>query len=34
MLDRFGFGLAGLMLLGVAVHGGMRFLTRTRRKEH
>jgi octaheme c-type cytochrome (tetrathionate reductase family) len=34
MLDRFGFGLAGLMLLGVGVHGGIRFLTRTRRKEH
>lgn len=34
MLDRLGFGLAGLMLLGVAAHGGMRFLTRGKRKEH
>lgn len=33
-LDRLGFGLAGLMLLGVGVHGGIRFLTRTRRKGH
>ncbi len=32
LLDRLGFGLAGLMLLGVAGHGGLRFLTRNRRK--
>lgn len=34
MLDRFGFGLAGLMLLGVLGHGGLRILTRNRHKEH
>jgi len=33
-LDRAGFGLAGLALLGVLGHGGLRFLTRNRRKEH
>ena len=30
-LDTLGFGLAGLMLLGVAGHGGLRFLMRKRR---
>jgi len=34
MLDAFGFGLVGLMLLGVIGHGGLRFLTRNKRKEH
>lgn len=33
-LDRLGFGLAGLMLLGVVGHGGLRILTRNKRKEH
>ncbi len=33
-LDRFGFGLAGLMLLGAVGHGGVRILTRNKRKEH
>lgn len=32
MLDRLGFGLAGLVLLGVAVHGGLRIAMRKRRK--
>lgn len=31
LLDRIGFGLAGLMLLGVVGHGGMRFLLRNKR---
>lgn len=34
LLDRFGFGLAGLMLLGAVGHGAMRIATRHRRKEH
>jgi len=37
LLDRLGFGLAGLVLLGVAGHGSLRFLTRNKRaqgKEH
>lgn len=34
LLDRFGFGLAGLMLLGVLGHGALRVATRNRRKEH
>ncbi|MFY0989872.1 tetrathionate reductase family octaheme c-type cytochrome [Halomonas sp. C05BenzN] len=33
LLDRFGFGLAGLMLLGVVGHGALRFANRNRRKE-
>lgn len=32
LLDQLGFGLAGLMLLGVIGHGGLRVLTRKRRK--
>ncbi len=32
LLDTLGFGLAGLMLLGVAGHGGLRVLTRARRR--
>ncbi len=31
-LDLFGFALVGLLLLGVIVHGGLRVLTRDRRK--
>ena len=34
LLDRIGFGLAGLTLLGVVGHGGLRVLTRNRRREH
>lgn len=34
LLDRLGFGLAGLTLAGVIVHGGLRILTRGRRREH
>jgi octaheme c-type cytochrome (tetrathionate reductase family) len=34
LLDRFGFGLAGLVLLGALGHGAMRFATRNRRKGH
>jgi octaheme c-type cytochrome (tetrathionate reductase family) len=34
LLDRAGFGLAGLALLGVLGHGGLRILTRNKRKEH
>ncbi|SDJ70295.1 tetrathionate reductase family octaheme c-type cytochrome [Billgrantia gudaonensis] len=33
-LDRFGFGLAGLVLLGVLGHGTLRFVNRNRRKGH
>lgn len=34
LLDRFGFGLAGLVLLGALGHGAMRFATRNRSKGH
>jgi octaheme c-type cytochrome (tetrathionate reductase family) len=34
LLDRAGFGLAGLALLGVLGHGTLRIFTRQRRKEH
>ncbi|MDO9386109.1 MAG: tetrathionate reductase family octaheme c-type cytochrome [Thiobacillus sp.] len=34
LLDRAGFGLAGLALLGVLGHGTLRIFTRRQRKEH
>ncbi|WP_445158362.1 tetrathionate reductase family octaheme c-type cytochrome [Halomonas sp. E14] len=34
LLDRFGFGLAGLVLLGALGHGAMRLATRNRHKGH
>ena len=35
LLDRLGFGLAGLMLVGAIGHGSLRFLSRNKRnKEH
>ncbi|NOG30712.1 tetrathionate reductase family octaheme c-type cytochrome [Halomonas sp. TBZ9] len=34
LLDRFGFGVAGLMLVGVFGHGAMRFFNRNRQKGH
>ena len=34
LLDRLGLGLAGIMLLGVVGHGGLRILARSKRREH
>jgi octaheme c-type cytochrome (tetrathionate reductase family) len=34
LLDRFGFGLAGLILLGALGHGALRFVNRNRGKGH
>ncbi len=34
LLDRIGFGLAGLTLLGVLIHAALRVLSRRRRRSH
>ncbi|MGE4404669.1 tetrathionate reductase family octaheme c-type cytochrome [Pseudomonas sp.] len=34
LLDRIGFGLAGLALLGVCLHGALRILSQRRRRSH